>query len=191
MSFTRAFLKSLGLNDDQVQAVVDAHLEVVNPLKEERNTLKEQSGRIPELEKELEGLKNGEDFKAKWEKEHAEFEDYKKQVEQEAETAKVKAAYRKLLADEKISEKRLDVVMRATDFSKMKLDKDGNLTNTDTLKEAINQEWGDFKVKIEERKPIVPTPPNPDNGGKPASRARELANQYYAQKYGAEKENGV
>ena len=70
MAFTRAFLKSLTLNDDQIQAVIDAHLEVVNPLKEERNELKAKAEKAEETEKELEKLKGGEDYKAKYEKEH-------------------------------------------------------------------------------------------------------------------------
>ena len=144
MAFTRSFLKSMGLSEEQIQAVIDAHLEVVNPLKEDRDKLKQDAANVSDLQKELDSLKSGEDFKAKYDAEHKAFEDYKNEMKAQAEQAKVQAAYRKLLAEEKISEKRLDAVCRLTDFSKMKLDKDGNLTDVDKLRESIKSDWSDY-----------------------------------------------
>lgn len=144
MAFTRSFLKSMGLSEEQIQAVIDAHLEVVNPLKEDRDKLKQDAANASDLQKELDSLKSGEDFKAKYDAEHKAFEDYKNEMKAQAEQAKVQAAYRKLLAEEKISEKRLDAVCRLTDFSKMKLDKDGNLTDVDKLRESIKSDWSDY-----------------------------------------------
>lgn len=144
MAFTRSFLKSMGLSEEQIQAVIDAHLEVVNPLKEDRDKLKQDAANASDLQKELDSLKNGEDFKAKYDAEHKAFEDYKNEMKAQAEQAKVQAAYRKLLAEEKISEKRLDAVCRLTDFSKMHLDKDGNLADADKLRESIKSDWSDY-----------------------------------------------
>ena len=164
MAFKRSFLESLGLNESQVQAVMDEHVSVTDALKSERDKYKAEAGKAADLQKQLEEISGGEDFKTKYEKEHESFENFKKQTAQEAEAAKVKAAYRKLLADEKISEKRLDTILKVTDFTSMKLDKDGKLEKEDELRKAINSEWGEFKNTVEERGASVETPPKTGSG---------------------------
>ena len=78
---------------------------------------------------------------------------------EDAEAAKVRAAYRKMLAEEKIGEKRLDSIIKVTDFSGMKLDKDGNLANADELRKKIGDEWGEFRTTTTERGATVEKPP--------------------------------
>ena len=150
MAFTRNFLKSTGLTDDQITAVIEEHTAVTDALKKERDGYKEQADKANDLQKQLDDIANGEDFKKKYEDEHKAFEDFKKQTESEAQTAKVRTAYRKLLAGEGIGEKRLDSILKVTDLSKLKLDKDGNLENVDQLKKSINDEWGEFKTTVTE-----------------------------------------
>lgn len=171
MAFTRAYLKSLGCNDDQTQAIVDAHLEVVNQIKEERDKLKTEAEKLPALEKQLEDLKTGEDYKAKFEKEHADFEAYKGDVARKETRAKIEAEYRKLLAEEKIPQKRLDAVIRLTELDGMKLDKDGHLQDTDKLREEIRKDWGEYVQETHERGAEVQTPPTT---GKPTRSKAEI-----------------
>ena len=123
MAFTRNWLKTLGITEDQVSAIMEEHVAVVNGLKEDRDKYKAEAEKLPAVQKELDDLKSGEDYKAKYDQEHKDFEAYKQQVADNEVLAKKKAAYRKLLAEEKISEKRLDAVIRLTDFSKITLDK--------------------------------------------------------------------
>lgn len=184
MSLTRSFLKSMSLTDEQINAIMEEHTAVTDALKKARDEFKAEAEKLPDIQKQLDEMKGGEDYKAKFEQEHQDFEEYKAKITREAEQAKVKAAYRKLLADEHISEKRLDSVLKVTDLSALKLDKDGNLHDTDALRKAIKTEWADFIVSTKENLPKVETPPTPDNGGKPVSRAAELAAQYNAAKYG-------
>ena len=159
MAFTRSFLKTMNLSEEQVQAIIDAHLEVVNTLKDERDKLKQDAASASELQKELDELKSGEDYKAKYDAEHQAFESFKNDMKAKEELAKVQAAYRKLLTDEKISEKRLDAVCRLTDFSKMKLDKDGNLTDTDALRANIRSDWGEYITATSTKGADVENPP--------------------------------
>ena len=159
MGFSRSFLKATGLTDEQVNAVMEEHVAVTDALKAERDKFKEQASKAADLQKQLEDKTGGEDYKEKYEKEHEAFENFKKQTAQDAEAAKVKAAYRKLLADEKISEKRLDSILKVTDFSKMKLDKDGKLEKEDDLRKSINDEWGEFKTTVTEHGAKVDNPP--------------------------------
>jgi len=188
MAFSRNWLKTMGLSDEQVQSIMEEHTSVTDALKAQRDqaqadvkALQTKADKFDETEKELLTLK-GEDFKSKYENEHQAFEDYKKKIATETETAKVKSAYRQLLLDEKISEKRVDSVLKLTDFSEMKLGEDGKLENLDALKENIGKEWGEFKVTQSERKQNVPTPPGNGNQGAGESRARDLYLNHLKQK---------
>ena len=171
MGFSRSFLKATGLSDEQITAVIEEHTAVTDALKKERDGFKEQASKAADLQRQLDGLKGGEDYKQKYEDEHRAFEDFKKQTAKEAETAKVKAAYRKLLAEEGISEKRLDSILKVTDLSGMRLDKDGELENADELKKAIDNEWSEFKTTVTEKGAQVEKPPQT---GKPMKTRAEI-----------------
>ena len=158
MGYTRSFLKSIGLNDEQIEAAMEEHTAVTDALKKQRDSYKEQAEKAGELQKKLDEVENGEDFKAKWEKEHQDFEDFKKKTESDATAAKIRSEYRKLLAESGISEKRLDSILKVTDISKMKLDKDGNLEGVDDLKKSISSEWGDFVTTVTEKGAVVEKP---------------------------------
>ena len=164
MAFTRSFLKSTGLTDEQITAVIEEHTAVTDALKADRDKYKGEAEKAADLQKQLDGIKGGEDYKKKFEEEHEAFESFKKQAAQDAEAAKVRAAYRKLLTDEGISEKRLDAILKVTDISKLKLDKEGNLEGMDDLKKAINDEWGEFKTTVTTQGAKVENPPHTGNG---------------------------
>ena len=167
-SFARKWLDEIIGNDDlspkeKAQKIMEGHIEVTDGLKDERDSYKRQAEENGEkaanVQKQLDGITGGEDYKKKYEDEHKAFEDFKKQTNAAAETAKVKAAYRKMLTDEGISEKRLDAIIRVTDMSKMKLDSNGNLENADALKKAIAEDWGEFKTTTTQQGAKVEKPP--------------------------------
>ena len=164
MAFTRSFLKALGIDEEKIEAIMSEHVTVTDAIKKQRDDYKAEADKLPELQKQLEASKGGEDFKKKYEDEHKAFEDFKTKTAQDAEAAKVRAAYRKLLVEEKIGEKRLDTILKVTDFTKMKLDKDGKLENEAELRKAIGDEWGEFRTTVSERGAKVETPPKSDGG---------------------------
>lgn len=170
MAFTRTLLKSLGLSEEQVQSVIDAHLEVVNPLKEERDHLKDDAEKLAAITKERDDLQQIVN-KGDYEAEHKAFEEFKAKVAHDQEQANIKAAYRKLLSDTKVSEKRLDAICKVTDFDGMALDKDGNLKDADKLRDAIKKDWGEFITETQERGVNVETPPST---GKPTRTRDEI-----------------
>lgn len=176
MAFGRKWLNEILQNDDlsateKAQKIMDEHITVTNGLKDERDSYKEQADKAADIQKELDDIKGGEDFKKKYDDLKQEFEDFKKQTAQNAETAKVQAAYRKLLAEEGISEKRLDAILKVTDLSNVKLDKDGNLEDVDNLKKSIGNEWGEFKTTVTEKGAVVEKPPKVD---KPKKTKEEI-----------------
>ena len=162
-SFGRKWLEGILDNEElstkeKAQKIMDGHITVTDGLKEERDKLKADAERAADLQKQLDDLANGEDFQKKYEDEHKAFEDFKKKTASDAEAARIRTAYRKLLAGEGIGEKRLDSILKVTDLSKLKLDKDGNFENEDDLKNAINDEWGEFKTTVTQRGAVVEKP---------------------------------
>jgi hypothetical protein len=195
MPFTRSEIREIlgdAHTDDIASKLIALHRTVVDPLRddldsEKRNAAKwkAEADKLPGVQKELDELKKGEDWKAKYEKEHADFDEYKGQVAKDAQTAKVKAAYKQLLIEEKINEKALESVLNATDYSAMKLKADGSLDGLDGLKKDIAEKWGGFKTVTRQRGQQVNNPPaGGDNSGSD-NGIRSLTAQWHAQRYGA------
>ena len=76
----------------------------------------------------------------------------------------MKNAYRKLLLDNSVGEKHIDSILRVTDFSKMKLDKDGKLVDEDKMSESIKSEWSGFVTSTEVKNANVENPPQKNTG---------------------------
>ena len=189
MGFGRKWLDGI-LEDEELspkekaQKIMDEHINVTNGLKDERDNYKAEAEKAADLQKQLDDKANGENWQEKYEKEHEAFEDFKKQTAADAEAGRVRAAYRKLLSGEGISEKRIDSILKVTDFSKMKLDKDGNLEREEDLKTAINDEWGDFKTTVTEKGAVVEKPPQ-------VGKATKTKEEIFAIKDTAERQKAI
>jgi molecular chaperone GrpE (heat shock protein) len=182
--------------DDIGKKLVTLHRSVVDPLlddldsaKRDATKYKTEADKVPGLQKDLDEAKKGEDWKTKFEKAEKDLKDYKDQIARDAETAKVKAAYKKLLTEEKISEKSLDAVLNVTDYSKMKLKEDGTLDGIEDLKKDIDTRWGGFKVQTRQRGEKVDTPPAGGNNGGGDNSIRTMTAAWHAAKYGAAPQN--
>ena len=183
MALTRKFLRALGIEDDKVEEIIGAHLETVNPLKDERDNLKEQADKAAELQKQVDELtKQGstsEDLAKKYEDEHAAFEAYKAEVEKgKAETAK-KSAYRKLLESSGIDPKRIDAVMRVSDVSAIEVGEDGKIVDADKVAEQIKTDWSDFVISTGTVGQRVDTPPAKQQGKPEPTNLAEALHQKY------------
>lgn len=166
MSFTRSFLKATGLSDEQIQAVMEEHSAVTEALKQQRDGYKADAEKLPEIQKKLEELKSNEDYRVKYEKEHNSFEKYKADVKAEADLGKTKDAYRKMLAEEKISNRWVEPIIRMEDFSGMTLDENGNLSNADQLRKAIREKYPEYIVTERTEHEKIATPPEVKGGAK-------------------------
>lgn len=174
MSLSRKYLTAMGLSAEQVDEIVDAHMETVNALKEERDGYKTKAKQydtaaeqLEKANKELESLreKNGDSYKEKYEASVKEFEDFKKNLEAEnAKKSKI-AAYKELLQEIGISEKRIGSVAKLADLNSLELGEDGKIKGADKLKESLTEEWSDFIESEHVRGASVETPPK-GKGGK-------------------------
>lgn len=167
MALKRTFLKGLGLNDEQIEAVIEAHAETVDGLKADVNKYKGDAERLPTVQKELDDLKAAGDggYKEKYEKEHAAFEDFKKtQKGKETKEAKEKA-YRDLLKEAGVSEKRIDSVMKVFVHDDINLDESGKIKDADKVVENVKKEWADFIVETNTTGATTNNPPANGGGG--------------------------
>ncbi len=168
MSLSRKLLESLGIDGDKISTIIEAHAETVDGLKAQIATYKDDaekyrgaSEELKTVKAELEGLKaEGGDWKSKFDKVSSEFEEYKTtQSAKEAMEAK-KTAFRKLLRESGVSEKRLDTVMKVTDLSSVELDENGGIKDANSLTESIKAEWADFITSSGTEGARTDTPPD-------------------------------
>ena len=165
MPVTRKYLKSIGLNDDQIEGVIEEHTATLEAVKKELEAAKADALKLESVQKELDELKNGEDYKAKYEAEKAAHDKTKSDYEAKENAAKVKEAYRAMLKEAGVAEKYLGTVLKATDLSAVKLDKDGKIEGADKLIESAKTEWSDF-ISVTKTEGAKVDPPPKNNGGK-------------------------
>lgn len=153
MALTRKFLTALGIEADKVDEIITAHTEVTDALKAERDQYKKDAEELPKVQKQLQdALEKGDDaYKAKYEKEHKDFEDYKKAKDAEDVQRKKRSVYKELLKEAGVSDKRIDSVLKLSGdvIDKIELDENGKAKDADELKKAAAKEWEDFIVKQE------------------------------------------
>lgn len=162
MALTRSMLKGMNLTEEQVGAIIDAHKETVDALKEQRDSYKADAEKLVKVQKELDEMKNGEDWKGKYDSEHKAFEDFKREVSGRETKAKVDAAYRGLLEGLNIGKEDIDLIMAATKTDDMKLNPEGGLENADALKEAAKTRYARYIPTTSTVGAKVETPPRTD-----------------------------
>lgn len=150
MALTRKFLKALGLEDDKIEQIIEEHTTIADRMNAEIEKYKADAEVLPRVQRELEkaqaDLEAGkkDSWKVKYEAVKEEFEGYKsEQTKKEARAAK-EAAYRTLLKQAGVSEKRLESVLKVSDVDSVELDEKGTIKGADKLTESIKSEWADF-----------------------------------------------
>jgi len=177
MSLTRRALQTMGIEADKIDQIIEMHSETVDALKAERDSAKDEakrfkadSERLADVESELADYKAKADkpdaFKEKYENIKKEYESYKGEVTaKETKEAKSKA-YKRMLREIGISEKRLDSVMKVADLDSIELEEDGSIKDVDKLKDTTKNEWSDFIVSQGLAGANTPTPPTNTGGSK-------------------------
>ena len=169
MALTRKLLKSMGIDDEKIDQIIEAHTEVTDGLKAEKEKLKEAADKADELSKELEKaneiIKAGskdDAYKVKYDALKTEFDAYKADVTAK-ETKQVKAsAYERLLKDAGISEKRIAAVLKVSDVDSIEFDENGKIKDAEKLTESIKSEWADFIATDGTQGANTPNPPAQD-----------------------------
>lgn len=177
---TRKMLKAMGIEDEKIDQIIDAHTETTDALKADRDKYKEEASTLKDaakesdktlksVQKELSELKGNleelEPYKEKYENERKAFGEFKTEVEAERTTASKTAAYKALLKKAGVSNKRFDAIVRLTDFDKVELDENGEVKDADKVVENIKEEWSEYIEKSAEVGAGTENPPA-NTGGK-------------------------
>ena len=179
MALSRKFLAALDIPAEKIDEIIKAHSDTVEALKEERDSFKEKAEKFDKTQKDLEAanqkiedLSKDDTYKVKYDALKEDFDEYKKGIETEKSNNYKVSAYKNLLKEIGISEKRIDAVAKLAELDKIKLDKDGKIEGSDDLKKSLSEEWSDFIVKDGKEGAGTSTPP--DNNGGTAKTKQEI-----------------
>ena len=178
MAFTRKFLSAMGIEADKVDEIINAHIEVVDGLKEERDNFKKDAEKLADVQKQLDKAndklaKNGEGetvSKEDYDKLQKEYNDYKADITAKNTRTEKENAFRELLKSVGVSEKRFNAIIKVSDIDGLELDKDGKIKDAEKHTENVKSEWADFIETTTTKGANTATPPI-TNGGAKMSKA--------------------
>ena len=172
MSLTRKMLKAMGIEDEKIDQIIEAHTETVDALKEQRDNYKADAEKLPEIQKQLESANEqiesvGKDsWKVKYDALKENFDAYKADQTEKATRMAKENAYREALKAAGISEKRIESVLRVSDVDSVELDENGKIKEADKLAENLKTEWADFIPTTTQTGVQTATPPENNAPGK-------------------------
>lgn len=168
MSLTRKMLKAMGIEEEKIDQIIEAHSETVDSLKADRDSYKEDAEKLKDVQKELDDLKaKGDDgWKEKHDRLKVEFDQYKNDVQTKETKAAKEAAYRAILKDANLSEKGIEKAIKYAEWDKIELDADGKLKGANDHIKAVREEWAEYVTTTTTTGAKTSTPPaNNGNSG--------------------------
>ena len=168
MSLTRKMLKAMGIEEEKIDQIIEAHSETVDSLKADRDSYKEDAEKLKDVQKELDDLKaKGDDgWKEKHDALKAEFDQYKNDVQAKETKAAKEAAYRAILKDANLSEKGIEKAIKYAEWDKIELDEDGKLKGANDHIKAVRDEWAEYVTTTTTTGAKTSTPPANTGGTK-------------------------
>lgn len=182
MALTRKMLKAMGIEEEKIDQIIEAHGETVDALKTERDGFKADAEKVPGIQKELDDLKAKGDggFQKKYTDEHAAFEAYKaEQAKKETAAAKEKVG-RAYFEGKKITGKNLELAMRAARAELDAAELDGDkFKDTKALDALVAGDLSGLVVNTKSKGADTADPPG-NNGGDeaPTTLAGALRERY-------------
>lgn len=132
--------------------------------------------KLSEIEELKEGKQTAEDnvataekWKTKYEGIKQELSDLKKSYQAKETRAQKTDAYRAMLKEIGVNDKRIDAILKVTDLDGIELDAEGKLKDAAGLKKTAKEEWSDFIVTTHTQGAQTATPP----GNKVEPKSRE------------------
>ena len=161
MSLTRKMLKAMGIEEEKIDQIIEAHSETVDSLKADRDSYKEDSEKLKAAQKELDDLKaKGDDgWKEKHDRLKAEFDQYKNDVQEKETHSKKVEAYKAILKDANLSEKGIEKAIKYAEWDKIELDADGKLKGANDHIKAVREEWAEYVTTTTTTGAKTSTPP--------------------------------
>lgn len=161
MALTRKFLKSLGLDEDKVDSIIEAHTESTDALKKQRDEAADKIAELESITKERDSLKAQLEKAGDAAKVQAEFDAYKDSVAKEKANAGKKSALIAALKSKGVREEFTDLLIDKIDLEQAEMDGE-TVKNADALIAPLQEKHGGLFGKTE----TLGTPPvAPPSGG--------------------------
>ena len=176
MALTRKLLKGMGLTDEQVDTIIEAHTDTVDGLKADVSKYKTDAEKLSSVQKELDDLKaKGDDgWKEKHDKLKGEFDKYKGDIEAKETKANKEKAVRAFYESKGITGKNLEIAMRGSRAEIDGIELDGDKIKDNSALDALVK--GDFSglVATTTTKGANTANPPANNGGKTGKTKEEI-----------------
>lgn len=180
MAFTRKYLAGIGIEADKIEAIMEAHVEVVEGLKSKIAEAGDSAEEFAKVKAELEQARNDlktaqatikaaekEDYKGKYESEKAAHEKLISDIAAKESAAKKETALTAAAKAAKFSDDAIAMILDSKkDYASMiEFDENGAAKNAADIIESIKKERPQFVPKPQEQ---LHSPANPpaDTGGK-------------------------
>lgn len=187
MALTRKFLHAMGLTDEQVESIIDAHAETVDALKSERDTAKAEADKSADLQKKLNEAEKRLSEMPDAKKVQDAFDAYKAEVETEKLNRAKGSALDEILTEIGIKRDSFrNAVKKAYDLNKLELDKDGTVKGKDNVVESIRTEYHDFIGEVAREGLTGGTPPSGSGTGMTKDKIMQIKDASARQKAIAE-----
>ena len=181
MSFKRSDLAALGIEPEQIQTIIDWHMETVKALQSRIAENEDNADKLTKVQDELDKVKkdldtanktieaaNKDDYKGKYESATAELAKVKSDYAAKEEAAKRDLIFKSKAKERKYSDEAIKILLdsKADYSSRIELDKDGKATNLDAIFEAIAADVPVLTPKADAEPPKIATPPANTGGAK-------------------------
>ena len=170
MALTRKLLKGMGLTDEQVDTIIEAHTDTVDGLKADVTRYKADAEKLPGVQKQLDDLKAAGDggYKEKYEKEHSAFEAFKTDITAKESKAAKEKAVRAYFESKNIIGANLDLAMRGCGEEMSALELDGEkIKDTKSLDALVD---GTYKSLVSKPAVRLDMGARLNEGGKPMTK---------------------
>lgn len=206
-------LKAMGIEEDAIEQIIEAHTETTDALKEQRDEYRGQAEKAKGTEDELErvrkqlkeALEDGsqdelkteldkrtkelEDARSENKRLQGEFDAYKADTEAKDAQRRKTDAYKQLLEKAGIAPKYAGKVLKVTQLDGLELEENGTVKDEDKAIESIKSEWPEFIAKQETQGADPETPPTQAKTVEGVSdRAKRIIAEHYEKKYGKSEE---
>ena len=170
MALTRKLLKGMGLTDEQVDTIIEAHTDTVDGLKADVTRYKADAEKLLGVQKQLDDLKAAGDggYKEKYEKEHSAFEAFKTDITAKESKAAKEKAVRAYFESKNITGANLDLAMRGCGEEMSVLELDGEkIKDTKSLDALVD---GTYKSLVSKPAVRLDMGARLNEGGKPMTK---------------------
>jgi len=157
LSLSRKFLAGMGIEDKQIESIIEAHSDTVTALKNERDSYKEKAEMVPDLQKQLEEAKADTslaDMKAKYEESEKAHKKELATLKKETDAANAKVTELETANSELNAKLEEANTAHEQELETKQAEFDAALAEANGAKDGIQSEFDEYKAGIEAKEAL-------------------------------------